>query len=72
MTSLSTNSLAPHTHNRLQLGEQILNLMVRIALKSPKYRLISRYCAMSDEELARLGMTRADVARKVYGPYSCM
>ncbi len=72
MASLSTNILAHAPQSLNQIGDQILDLMVRIAEKSPKYREITRFNAMSDDELAQLGMTRADVARKVYGAYSCM
>lgn len=34
---------------------------------SPKYRAITYFNAKSDEELAEMGMTRADVVKKVYG-----
>ncbi len=72
MASLSTNIRTQAPQSLVLIGEQILGLLSHIAEKSPKYQAITRYNALSDEELARQGMTRADVVHKVYGVYSCM
>lgn len=64
MASLTTYIAHPgpqHSTNRL------FALLERMAQLSPGYREIMRYNAMSDEDLAAQGMTRADVPERVFG-----
>lgn len=74
MTSLTTTL----THKAAigakmrEIGNAAINLLVSIAEKSPVYRQIEVYNALSDEELAERGMTRQDVVKKVFGPRAYM
>lgn len=70
MTTLSTNifSQAPAGIRRVGLG--LFNFLVLLAEISPKYRAIQFYNDLSDEQLAEMGMTRADVVEKVFGSRS--
>lgn len=67
MASLTTNILE-QTPDRLRaLGQGLLDLLVVIAEASPRYRLLQKYNALSDAQLAEMGMTRADVVTRVFG-----
>ncbi|MCC5957178.1 MAG: hypothetical protein JJU07_13850 [Natronohydrobacter sp.] len=72
MASLNTNITAPAAfaqaiHHLRAVGNAVLNLLVSIAEFTPRYRAIQYYNALSDEDLAEMGMTRADVVQKVFG-----
>ncbi|WP_071795493.1 DUF1127 domain-containing protein [Natronohydrobacter thiooxidans] len=62
-----TNVLSQLGQNLRSFGNGVLNLLVLIAEFTPRYRAIQYYNALSDEELAEMGMTRADVVQKVFG-----
>ncbi len=72
MASLNTNIIGSTALS--QIGQSLrgcanalLNLLVSIAEHSPRYQAIQYYNALSDKELAEIGMTRADVVQKVFG-----
>ena len=72
MASLNTNITASHTVSQLgqiarSFGNSVLNVLVSIAEHTPRYQAIQYYNSLSDEELAEMGMTRADVVEKVFG-----
>lgn len=72
MASLNTNITASHVLSQLgqnlrAFGNGVLNLLILIAEFTPKYQAIQYYNSLSDEELAEMGMTRADVVQKVFG-----
>ncbi len=72
MTSLNTNMTGRgaglQVAGRLsRFGAGLLAMLVRIAERSPKYRALQAYGALSDADLARIGMTRADVVARVFG-----
>lgn len=48
--------------------DRIWDILERASRFSPKYRAIEYFNSKSDEELAEMGMTRADVVKKVFGP----
>jgi uncharacterized protein YjiS (DUF1127 family) len=67
MTSFTTN-IRDFAPTKLRpIGERIMGFLIRVAENSPNYRAIQHYNAMSDAELAELGMTRADVAHRIFG-----
>ncbi|MGY6548846.1 MAG: hypothetical protein ACXIU7_07570 [Roseinatronobacter sp.] len=75
MTSLNTNVTrsrgAAHLTAQLRaIGNGLLNLLVAIAAASPRYQAIEYYNSLSDEDLAKMGMTRADVVQRVFGARS--
>ncbi|ATX66162.1 hypothetical protein [Roseinatronobacter bogoriensis] len=67
MTTLTTNIRNTARPNLRQIGDSILNALVRIAEFSPKYRAVMHFNAMSDAELAKLGLTRAEVVDRIFG-----
>ena len=67
MTSLTTNMRHFARPNLRRFGDWFVNTLVRIAEFSPKYRAVMHFNAMSDAELAKLGMTRADVVNRIFG-----
>lgn len=67
MTSLSTNILHHAPSFLRQTGAGIMNFLVQLAEFSSTYRRIEYYNALSDEQLAEMGMTRSDVVQKVFG-----
>jgi len=67
MTSFTTNIRDFSPIKLRHIGEGIMGFLVRVAENSPKYRAIQHYNAMSDAELAELGMTRADVVHRIFG-----
>lgn len=72
MASLNTNITGSHVltqagHGLKSFGNGLLNLLVAIAEHTPRYQAIQYYNALSDEQLAELGMTRSDVVHKVFG-----
>lgn len=79
MASLNTNILH-HAPSILRttiagivtFGSWILGLLVQIAEFSSTYRAIEYYNALSDEQLAEMGMTRQDVVQKIFGSRNYM
>lgn len=72
MASLNTTITGTHVLSQLgqnlrSFGNGVLNLLVLIAECTPRYRAIQHYNALSDEDLAEMGMTRTDVVQKVFG-----
>ena len=64
MTSITTEPGQPaHTTT----SDYIFDVLERMARLSPSYRAILRYNAMTDEDLAAIGMTRFDVVHRVFG-----
>ena len=45
----------------------IFNALTRIAENNPRYKKMKQLSAMSDEQLAEIGLRRDDIARHVYG-----
>lgn len=67
MASFTTN-IRDFSPTRLRpIGERIMAFLIRIAENSPNYRAVQYYNAKSDEELAEMGTTRADVAHRIFG-----
>ncbi|MFN4057470.1 MAG: hypothetical protein ACK4HW_04725 [Roseinatronobacter sp.] len=66
MASITTNT-APRTNVLARLGASLLHTLVRVAEANPKYQQAQRLAAMTDAELAKLGMTRADIPQRVWG-----
>ena len=72
MASLNTNITGSSAYvqivqNLRAVGNAVMNLLVSIAQSTPRYRAIEYYNALSDDELAQMGMTRADVVQKIFG-----
>jgi uncharacterized protein YjiS (DUF1127 family) len=66
MASITTNT-APRSSLLARLGTSLLDALVRVAEANPKFQQAQRLAALSDAELARLGMTRADIPQRVWG-----
>ena len=67
MTSLTTNIRSIARPNLKEFGERFFSTLVRIAEFSPKYRAVMHFNAMSDADLSKMGMTRADVVNRIFG-----
>lgn len=67
MTSLNTNILHHAPSLLRQTGAAIVNFLTQLAEFSTTYRQIEYYNSLSDEQLAKIGMTRQDVVQKVFG-----
>lgn len=67
MAEITTNPQFATTPPAQGIGARLLDGLLFIAKKSPTYRALDVYNAKSDEELAALGMTRADIVPKVLG-----
>lgn len=72
MASLNTNITASSALSQIgqglrSFGNSVLNVLISIAEHTPRYQAIQHYNSLSDEELAEMGMTRADVVQKVFG-----
>ena len=67
MTSLTTNMRNTARPTLRQISESFFNTLVRIAEFSPKYRAVMHFNAMSDEDLAKLDLTRAEVVDRIFG-----
>jgi hypothetical protein len=67
MASFTTNTTPVEKPELNKLSAWFFALLEEIARFSPTYRDIMRYNALSDAELAARGMTRADVAQRVFG-----
>lgn len=68
MTSITTNSAAFSTAPaKRSLGARFMDALVRIAEAHPKYVQAQHLASLSDEQLAKLGMTRADIPSRVWG-----
>jgi len=57
---------APLTGVVARILSAIFNGLIRIAEKDPHYRKIKKLSAMSDTELAEIGLRRDDIARHVF------
>lgn len=66
MASITTNT-APRANIFARLGTTLLNTLVRVAEANPRYQQAQRLAALSDAELAKLGMTRAEIPQRVWG-----
>lgn len=66
MATITTNTQA-FTPARRTFGTRVMDLMVRMAEAHPKYREAEYLASLSDEQLAKLGMTRGDIPARVYG-----
>lgn len=65
MASITTNTSRDSVLARF--GASIMAFFVRVAEENPKYKEAQRLNAMSDEQLARLGMSRSDIPSRVWG-----
>jgi hypothetical protein len=68
MTSSTTNINVTLRERLQSVLRSIGALFMLAAESSATYRRLEYYNALSDEELARRGMTRADVVQRVLGP----
>ncbi len=68
MASTTTNMHTAPRGRDVNFTDAALRALARVARLSPHYRRIAAYSALSDTELAARGMTRADVAERVFGP----
>jgi uncharacterized protein YjiS (DUF1127 family) len=66
MTTISTNTFSGTTPHR-SIGTRIMDTLVRMAEAHPKYREAEYLASLSDDKLAKLGMTRGDIPARVYG-----
>ena len=68
MASITTNTTGfGTTTTKRGIGARIFDAMVRMAEAHPKYKEAQYLASLSDEQLAKLGMTRADIPARVYG-----
>jgi uncharacterized protein YjiS (DUF1127 family) len=67
MTSTTTNIRSISRVNLRQLTDSFFAALVHIAEFSPQYRAVMYFNTLSDEDLAKLGMTRADVVTRIFG-----
>lgn len=68
MTTITTNTQAFTTSPaRRDFGTRIMDMFVRMAEAHPKYREAQYLASLSDDQLAKLGMTRGDIPARVYG-----
>ncbi len=67
MTTISTNTFAGVKSQGRNFGTWLLELLVRMAEAHPKYREAEYLNSLSDEKLAKLGMTHGDIPARVYG-----
>ncbi|MCH8466238.1 MAG: hypothetical protein LAT78_06690 [Roseinatronobacter sp.] len=67
MASFSTNLGTITTPDLHKVSETFFAVLERIATYSSTYREILYYNELSDAELAARGMTRADVAQRIFG-----
>lgn len=68
MASLTTNILDAGPARLHAAFDGFIAILERIAKASPHYRMLQHYNSLSDAELAEMGMTRADVVERVFGP----
>lgn len=66
MASITTNTTA-RPNVLVRFGTSLLDALTRIAEANPKYRQAQYLASLSDAELAKLGMTRADIPQRVWG-----
>lgn len=66
MTTITTNTFAGGKTQR-GIGTRIMDALVRMAEAHPKYREAQYLASLSDDQLAKLGMTRSDIPARVYG-----
>ncbi len=67
MTSLTTNTFAGSPGRLRNAMDGVMAFLVLLAEASPRYRLLQKYNALSDEQLAEMGISRADVVERVFG-----
>jgi uncharacterized protein YjiS (DUF1127 family) len=67
MATITTNVLAAPALSLVQFGKKALNAMVWLAEQNPRYRELMRLSAMTDEQLAKIGLKREDIPARVYG-----
>ncbi len=67
MASFTTNIFEGSPDRLRAAFDGFIGILVRMAEASPRYRLLQKYNALSDAQLAEMGMTRADVVERVFG-----
>lgn len=68
MATHATNIAAPRGFlGHVVAGfERVFSTLVKIGEAQPRYRKLQHYAAMSDEELAALGLKRDEIVQHVY------
>ena len=67
MASLTTDIIEQGSGRLRAVFGGFMAFLVLLAEASPRYRLLEKYSAMSDAQLAEMGMSREDVVERVFG-----
>ncbi|MDF1871277.1 DUF1127 domain-containing protein [Vannielia sp.] len=70
MATPATNADFAHHGFGARIGagfSRVFGTLVKLAENNRRYKAAQEFAKMSDEELAKRGLTRADIARHVYG-----
>lgn len=68
MTTITTNTTTFTTAPAARsFGTRFMDALVRMTEAHPKYREAQYLVSLSDDQLAKLGMTRGDIPARVYG-----